>query len=76
LRDKELVYVRRLAVWRSAINGIAQVIPAFAAVIVYSIYFSTYDIVEAGVIFSALSLFNMVRFSFAAFHDLYLTFPV
>ncbi|KAL7750103.1 hypothetical protein RI367_004618 [Sorochytrium milnesiophthora] len=61
LRGQELVYVRKLAMWRAAINGISIVIPSFAAIIVYVTYSAEGHQLLAPIVFSSLALFNVLR---------------
>ncbi|KNE56826.1 hypothetical protein AMAG_02600 [Allomyces macrogynus ATCC 38327] len=61
VREKELHFVGRLASWRAAINGVAQVIPALAAILVFAVYYATGNELTASVVFSSLALFNQLR---------------
>ncbi|ORZ33476.1 P-loop containing nucleoside triphosphate hydrolase protein [Catenaria anguillulae PL171] len=61
LRLQELSLVRRLAMWRAGINGVAQAIPALAAIIVFAVYYAVNGKLTAAVVFSALALFNQLR---------------
>ncbi|KAJ3358588.1 hypothetical protein GGF32_010109 [Allomyces javanicus] len=61
VREKELHFVGRLASWRAAINGVAQVIPALAAILVFAVYYATGNELTPSVVFSSLALFNQLR---------------
>ncbi|KNE61622.1 hypothetical protein AMAG_18659 [Allomyces macrogynus ATCC 38327] len=61
VREKELHFVGRLASWRAAINGVAQVIPALAAILVFAVYYATGNEPTASVVFSSLALFNQLH---------------
>ncbi|GAO49019.1 hypothetical protein SAICODRAFT_7613 [Saitoella complicata NRRL Y-17804] len=61
LRDKELAMVRYLQTVRQAVNAVAMSIPIFASILAFVTYSLTGHDLGAGVVFSSLSLLNMLR---------------
>jgi len=61
LRSKELKYVRGLMVLRAAIMGVAMTIPVFSSILSFITYSLTGHLLEPSLIFSSLTIFNLVR---------------
>ncbi|KAI9280863.1 P-loop containing nucleoside triphosphate hydrolase protein [Umbelopsis sp. AD052] len=61
LRSKELTYIRSLMVLRSVIMGVAMTIPVIASILSFITYSLTGHILEPSLIFSSLTIFNLVR---------------
>ncbi|KAI9176218.1 hypothetical protein H9P43_006583 [Blastocladiella emersonii ATCC 22665] len=59
-REKELYYVTRVAVWKSAVVGVAIAAPAIAAVCAFSTYAAFHPLVPS-LVFGSLSLLNLAR---------------
>uniref|UniRef100_A0A8H7Y0W3 ABC transporter n=1 Tax=Psilocybe cubensis TaxID=181762 RepID=A0A8H7Y0W3_PSICU len=60
-RRNEMAYIRTLLVIRSANNAVAMSMPVLASVIAFITYSATGHTLEPGVIFTSLSLFNLLR---------------
>ena len=54
-------YIRSLLLIRSANNAVAVSVPAFASVVSFVIYSVSGHPLDPGIIFSSLSLFNLLR---------------
>ncbi|KAI9217146.1 P-loop containing nucleoside triphosphate hydrolase protein [Blastocladiella britannica] len=61
LRSQELGYVKKLAMWRAGINGVAQAIPALAATLVFAVYSATGNQLTPALVFPAFALFQQLR---------------
>lgn len=61
IRIEEMKIVRFLLVTRSAVNAVAITIPVFATILAFVIYRVTGHGLQAGTIFSSLTLFNLLR---------------
>ncbi|KAJ3514870.1 hypothetical protein NLJ89_g2120 [Agrocybe chaxingu] len=60
-RKREMAYIRSLLLLRSANNAVAMSMPALASVIAFVIYSVTGHTLEPDVIFTSLTLFNLLR---------------
>ncbi|KZO92802.1 ABC transporter [Calocera viscosa TUFC12733] len=60
-RRQELRYIRNLLLTRSANNAIAFSLPAFAAVLSFVVYTLAGNTLDAAIIFSSLTLFQLLR---------------
>ncbi|ORZ35477.1 P-loop containing nucleoside triphosphate hydrolase protein [Catenaria anguillulae PL171] len=61
LREEELASVKRLALWRNAINAVSKMIPTIAAMVVFMLVYMTGGQLSVTVVFTALALFNQLR---------------
>lgn len=60
-RGKEIAYIRSLLILRSINNAVAFSLPVFAAVFAFLTYSLTGHDLDPAIIFSSLSLFNLLR---------------
>ncbi|KAF5342618.1 hypothetical protein D9611_001580 [Ephemerocybe angulata] len=60
-RAKEMGYIRSILLTRAGMNAYGQGLPALASVIAFVTYSATGHILEPSVIFTALTLFNLLR---------------
>ncbi|OZJ01918.1 hypothetical protein BZG36_05007 [Bifiguratus adelaidae] len=61
LRTKELGLIRRILVIRSGVNGVAMTIPIISSMLSFVTYVLTGHYLQAAIIFSSLTIFNIVR---------------
>jgi ATP-binding cassette, subfamily C (CFTR/MRP), member 1 len=61
LRDKEIGYIRFLLVIRAGIVGVSMVIPVFASILTFVVFYLTGGELTADIIFPSLALFNILR---------------
>ncbi|KAJ3351385.1 hypothetical protein GGF32_004313 [Allomyces javanicus] len=61
LRKREVGWLRKLALWKAVITGVAQVVPAFAATAVFAVYYALGHELTPAVVFPALTLFSQLR---------------
>lgn len=61
LRAKELGFIRGLMVLRSVIMGVAMTIPVISSILSFITYSLTGHVLEPALIFSSLTIFNLVR---------------
>lgn len=61
IRIAEMKIVRFMLITRSAVNAVAITIPVFATILAFVIYSITGHNLQAGTIFSSLTLFNLLR---------------
>ncbi|CAG8602800.1 21542_t:CDS:10 [Gigaspora margarita] len=61
LRNREVSLVRLLLIIRAGISGVSMVIPVFASILAFVTYALTGGTLTAGVVFSSLALFNILR---------------
>ncbi|KAF8832683.1 hypothetical protein HHX47_DHR1001446 [Lentinula edodes] len=60
-RNQEMKFLRTRLMWRSINNALGFALPTLAAVISFIVYASTGHELEPAIIFSSLSLFNLLR---------------
>ncbi|KAG0212661.1 hypothetical protein BGX28_005857 [Mortierella sp. GBA30] len=61
LRTKELIYVRTLLISRSAVAAVNLTVPVIAATLTFVAYSLAGNTLSAPIVFSSLSLFNIMR---------------
>ncbi|KNE66210.1 hypothetical protein AMAG_19363 [Allomyces macrogynus ATCC 38327] len=61
LRKREVGWLRKLALWKAVITGVAQVVPAFVATVVFAVYYALGHELTPAVVFPALTLFSQLR---------------
>ncbi|KAF8150782.1 ABC transporter [Crassisporium funariophilum] len=60
-RRREMAYIRSLLLIRSANNAVAMSMPVLASVLAFITYSATGHTLEPGVVFTSLTLFNLLR---------------
>ncbi|KAL7754197.1 hypothetical protein RI367_000178 [Sorochytrium milnesiophthora] len=58
LRERELRLSRRMAMWKACVVGLAQAVPGLG---IFMVFVSMGNDLEAGMVFGALALFNLIR---------------
>lgn len=74
-RQKEMAYIRSILLLRSANNAVALSLPTLASVFAFVSYSLTGHSLNAAVIFSSLTLFNLLRLPLMFLRTSLLSFP-
>ncbi|KAI9178966.1 hypothetical protein H9P43_005628 [Blastocladiella emersonii ATCC 22665] len=61
LRDQEMVYIRRLALWRAALNAISKMVPTLAALVVFAYVYAVGGALSVPILYPALACLNLLK---------------